>query len=380
CHVRIASKQASINAVRVSAGEADLLLGCDLVVSSGFEALAKVSNDRTHAIINAAEVPTSAFILNPDMPFPQQTMRDKIVAEVGAQNTSFLDSNHIATALLGDSIASNLFLLGYAWQSGLVPVSATALDQAIVLNGVEVEFNQQAFLWGRRYAHQPDRVKALFKAQKLTRPLSLDELIENRARRLTAYQNTQYAEKYRDYIEQIRAIDSEPFSMTGTVAKNLYRLMAYKDEYEVSRLFCQREFIDEINQQFEGDFKLGFNLAPAILNRLDKNTGRPVKYAFGGWMMKVFSMLSAMKALRGTAFDPFGYSFERRQERGDIDDYLALLAQIKSGITKENYTIACELCESVASLRGFGPVKTANREKLHKQQEELLGRFRATSP
>ncbi len=375
CHVRIAKKQQNINAVRIPAGEADLLLGCDLVVSSGVEAMAKVSNDRSHAVINATEVPTSAFILNPDMPFPQQAMRDKIVAEVGVQNTSFLDSNRIATALLGDSIASNLFLLGYAWQSGLVPVSAAALDEAIVLNGVAVEFNQQAFLWGRRYAHQPEQVNSLVEPEKPARPLSLDELIEDRARRLEDYQDANYAKKYRRHIEQIRAIDTEPFGLTSAVAKNLYRLMAYKDEYEVSRLFCQKQFIDEINQQFEGDFKLSFNLAPGILNRLDKNTGRPAKYAFGGWMMKVFSMLSNLKALRGTAFDPFGYSTERRLERGDIDNYLKLLEQIKSGLTKDNYSIACELCESVALLRGFGPVKTANRAKVIEQQQELLGRF-----
>ncbi len=375
CHVRVANRQRDINAVRIPAGEADLLLGCDLVVSSGFEAMAKVSNDRTHAVINATEVPTSAFILNPDMPFPQQTMREKIEAEIGVQNTSFLDSNRIATELLGDSIASNLFLLGYAWQSGLVPVSAVALDEAIALNGVEVEFNQQAFLWGRRYAHQPEQVKALVKEEKPIKPLSLDELIEDRAGRLVEYQNTNYAEKYRRYVEQIRAIDIEPFALTSTVAKNLYRLMTYKDEYEVSRLFCQKKFVDEINQQFEGDFKLGFNLAPTIFNRLDKNSGRPIKYAFGGWMMKAFSLLSSMKALRGTAFDPFGYSPERRLERGDIDNYLGLFDQVKKGLTKENYALACELCDSVRLLRGFGPVKTASRGKVLEQQGVLLKRF-----
>ncbi|MCP4490970.1 MAG: indolepyruvate ferredoxin oxidoreductase family protein [Gammaproteobacteria bacterium] len=377
CHVRIASKQRSINAVRIPAGEADLLLGCDLVVSSGFEAMAKVSKDRSHAVVNAAEVPTSALILNPDMPFPQQIMREKIEAEVGTQNTSFLDSNRIASELLGDSIASNLFLLGYAWQLGLVPVSAAALDEAITLNGVEVEFNQQAFLWGRRYAHQPQQVRALVKAEKSVKSLSLDELIEDRAGRLVEYQDANYAETYRHHIAQIQAIDTEPFALTSAVTKNLYRIMAYKDEYEVSRLYCQKKFVDEISQQFEGDFKLGFNLAPSIFNRLDKNTGRSVKYAFGGWMMKVFSVLSTMKALRDTAFDPFGYSSERRLERGDIENYLSLLGLVKSGLTKENYALAYELCDAVTLLRGFGPVKTANREKVLERQGILLERFRS---
>lgn len=377
CHVRIAQRRREINAVRIPAGEADLLLGCDLVVSSGYEAMGKVSTERSHAVINAAEVPTSAFILNPDMRFPQQAMHNEINIQVGAENTYFIDSSRIATALLGDSIASNLFLLGYAWQSGLVPVSSDAIEKAIAMNGVAIDFNCQAFLWGRRYANQPDKVLSLIDKEKAVKQKSLDEIIEDRASRLIDYQNTAYAGKYRSQVDRIRSIDFEAngFSLTSVVAKNLYKLMTYKDEYEVARIFCRNNFLEEINNQFEGDFQLKFNLAPPLLNRIDKNSGRPVKREYGGWMMKVFSLLSRLKGLRGTAFDIFGFSEERKLERTDIDNYLKILEKVKGGLTKGNYEIGCELCESVFMVRGFGPVKAENRRKVAEKQVTLLKQF-----
>ena len=377
CHVRIAERRREINAVRIPAGEADLLLGCDLVVSSGYEAMGKVSTERSHAVINAAQVPTSAFILNPDMRFPQQAMRNEIETQVGANKANFIDSSRIATALLGDSIASNLFLLGYAWQTGLVPVSYEAIEKAIAMNGVAVDFNCQAFLWGRRYAHQPDKVLSLIEKDKTVKQKTLDEVIEDRANRLVDYQNAAYAGKYRGLVEQIRAVDfeAEQFSLTSAVAKTLYKLMAYKDEYEVARLFCQKDFLQEINNQFEGDFKLEFNLAPPVLNKIDKNTGRPIKRMYGPWMMKVFSLLGSLKFLRGSGIDLFGYTKERQMERVDIDDYLSIIEKIKSGLTKENYDVALQLCQSVEQIRGYGAVKAANRERVKQQQVALLKEF-----
>ncbi len=377
CHVRIAQRRREIHAVRIPAGEADLLLGCDLVVSSGYEAMGKVSTARSNAVVNAAEVPTSAFVLDPDMRFPQQAMQREIKKEVGAEQTHFLDSSRIATALLGDSIASNLFLMGYAWQSGLIPVSAEAIEKAITMNGVAVDFNCQAFLWGRRYAYQPDKVLSLIGKDRVLKQKSLDEIVEDRTSRLVDYQNAAYTRKYQSHVEQIRAIDieAEQFSLTSAVAKNLYKLMAYKDEYEVARLFSQKEFIQKVNEQFEGDFKLEFNLAPALVSRIDKNSGRPIKRLYGGWMMKIFSVLQDLKFLRGTMFDIFGYSAERKLERADIDDYLKLLTQIKSGLTKENYDIARQLCHSPEQLRGYGPVKSANRGKMKQLQAALLKQF-----
>ncbi len=378
CHVRIAKRRREINAVRIPAGEADLLLGCDLVVSSGFEAMGKVSTERSHAVVNAAEVPTSAFILDPDMRFPQQAMQKEIEFEVGAEKTHFVDSSRVATALLGDSIAGNLFLLGHAWQSGLVPVSAEAIEKAIAMNGVAVEFNCQAFLWGRRYAHQPEKVLSLIEAKKTVKTLSLDELIEDRASRLVEYQNTGYAEHYKQLVKQVRDIDIDPDNkelLTTAVARNLYHLMACKDEYEVARLFCQYDFMRQINDQFEGDFKLAYNLAPPFLSRTDKNSGRLIKREYGAWIMKAFSVLQRFKYLRGTIFDPFGYSAERRLERQDIDDYLSIIDQLKAGLSRENYDIARQLCQSPEQLRGYGPVKLANREKMKRLQTALLKQF-----
>ena len=376
CHVRIGEKQQDINAVRISAGETDLLLGCDMVVSSGFESMGKVSDQRSYAVVNAAEVPTSAFILNPDMPFPQQSMRDKIQAEVGVDHTRFLDSTRIATRLMGDSIASNLFMLGYAWQLGLVPVTAESLLQAIELNSVAIEFNKQAFLWGRRYAHNPEQVEALVKKEKKIVALPFDELIKDRMKRLVDYQDDAYAKRYQQYVEQIRAKDSESnLSLSKAVAKSLYKLMAYKDEYEVARLLSQKEFLHIIDEQFEGDYKLKFNLAPPIFNRLNKNTGRPTKREFGSWMLKLFSILKRFKKLRGSVFDPFAYAGERKLECADIENYLNLLDDIKNGLTKDNYDIACQLAELPLKLRGYGPVKAENREKLLEQQATLLKQF-----
>jgi indolepyruvate ferredoxin oxidoreductase len=378
CHVRIAKRRREIKAVRISAGEADLLLGCDLVVSSGYEAMGKVSTERSHAVVNAAEVPTSAFILNPDMRFPEQAMQSEIKAEVGGDKTHFLDSSRIATALLGDSIASNLFLLGYAWQSGLIPVSAEAIEKAIAMNAVAVEFNCQAFLWGRRYAHQPEKVLSLIEPNKAIKPLSLNELIEDRASRLVEYQDIAYAERFKKMLSRIREIDinaSGEKLLSTAVAENLYHLMAYKDEYEVARIFCEKDYVQKVKDQFEGDFRLQFNLAPPLVSRIDKNSGRPIKRQYGSWIMKAFSLLARLKSLRGGAFDLFGYTAERQQERQDIDDYLLLLEQLKGGLTKENYDIALQLCRSPEKLRGFGPVKAANREKVKQLQVTLLKQF-----
>lgn len=378
CHVRIARRRREINAVRISAGEADLLLGCDLVVSSGYEAMGKVSTERSHAVVNAAEVQTSAFIFNPDVQFPEHAMRSEIEAEVGADKTHFLDASRIASALLGDSIASNLFLLGYAWQCGLVPVSALALEKAITMNGVAVEFNCQAFLWGRRYAHNPEKVLSLLDQKPEIRTLSLEETIEDRVNRLIDYQNIDYAERYRSIVNQIKQVDThsdDSPSLSRAVARNLFHLMAYKDEYEVARLFSDTDYMQKIREQFEGDFSLEFNLAIPLLSRIDSNSGRPMKREYGAWMMKSFAVLKRFKFLRGTALDIFGYSAERKLEREDIDNYLDILDQVKTGLTKNNYDTALQLCESVALLRGFGPVKAANREKVKQNQAALLKEF-----
>ena len=382
-HVRVSEKQEDIQAVRIPAGEADLLVGCDLVVASTYEAMGKVAQDRTYAVVNAAEVPTSAFILNPDANFPSQAMKDKVATEVGEDSCHFIDSTHIATQLLGDSIASNLFLLGFAFQRGLVPVSAEALEQAIELNGVAIEFNKQAFLWGRRCAHQPEKVLSLLKpVQEVRPPQTLDQLIADREGRLVQYQNAAYAGRYSEMISRVRNADpraEEADSLTRAAAKQLFRLMAYKDEYEVARLYGNGDFRRKLEEKFEGDFELRFHMAPPLLAKRDPESGELLKQEFGPWMETAFSWLARARFLRGTALDVFGYTAERKQERQDIADYRQLLEEIIQRLEDDNYHIAAELAGGAYKLRGYGHVKDRNREQLQQEQELLLARLRGES-
>jgi len=379
-HVRVSRAQEDIRAVRIPAGEADLLLGCDLVVTSTYEALGKAARERTHAVVNDAEVPTSAFLLDPDAKFPATAMKEKIGAEAGESACHFIDATRIATALLGDAIGANLFLLGYAWQRGLVPVGAAALEEAIELNGVAVAFNKQAFLWGRRFAHDPEAVLALVgEDEELSIPIALDEVIEDRAGRLAQYQDDAYALRYRERVARVREADpraAEPGSLSLAVARQLYRLMAVKDEYEVARLYTDGTFRRELEAQFEGDYELRLNLAPPLFARRDPDTGHLLKREYGAWMLQAFAGLARLRFLRGTRFDPFGYSAERRRERADLQEYLALLETLVGGLSDENYAVAVELAALPAKLRGFGHIRDRNRENLAGRREELLRRFR----
>ena len=381
-HVRVANRQDDIKAVRISAGEADLMLGCDLAVASGFDALAKVHAGRSNAVVNCAETPNAAFVLNPDAEFLTAEMQQTLREEVGEDRCHFIDSTAIATELLGDSIAGNLFLLGFAWQRGLVPVSREALERAIEINGVAVEFNKQAFLWGRRAAHEPEQVTRLVrKALDKPRRLPLDELVADRADRLTAYQNAAYARDYTDFVHRVREADHHPeHELTRAVAQALHKLMAYKDEYEVARLYTDGAFRRRLRAQFAGDYKLRFHLAPPLLARRDPNTGHLTKREFPGWTLHVFAVLAKLRFLRGSAFDLFGRSGERRRERQDIADYRTLLGELLPDLTDANYAAAVQLAELPLQLRGFGHVKDDNRARLTPQRDGLLAAFRGESP
>ena len=376
------NQQDDIKAVRISAGEADLMLGCDLAVASGFEALAKVHAGRSSAVVNCAEVPNAAFVLNPDAEFLTAEMQQTIREEVGEDRCHFIDSTGIATELLGNSIASNLFLLGFAWQRGLVPVSRQALERAIEINGVAVEFNKQAFLWGRRAANDAQRVTKLVEsALEKPRRLSLDELIADRAGRLTAYQNAAYARDYTHFVNRVSDSDSHADrQLTRAAAQSLYKLMAYKDEYEVARLYTNGDFQRKIKAGFAGDYKLRFHLAPPLLSRRDPQTGHLIKREFPGWILPVFAVLAKLRFLRGSALDIFGRSGERRRERQDIADYRKLLKELLASLTDANYAVAVQLAELPLQLRGFGHVKDENRVKLIPARNRLLAAFRGESP
>ncbi|WP_161865531.1 indolepyruvate ferredoxin oxidoreductase family protein [Pseudomonas yangonensis] len=377
-HIRIAARQSDIYAVRIAAGETDLLLGCDLVVSSSEEALAKLNDKIAHAVINSHEAATAEFTRNPDAQVPGAAMREAISEAVGEGKTRFVDATRLATRLLGDSIATNLFMLGYAYQKGLVPVSAEAINKAIELNGVAIELNQQAFLWGRRAAHDLAAVEKVAAPKVVEAPhcSTLEEIVADRMQRLTAYQNAAYAERYRELVERVRKADTDAEQrLSKAVARYYFKLLAYKDEYEVARLYSDATFRKQLEAQFEGDYRLQFHLAPSWLSKPDAVTGEPRKRSFGPWMLKAFAVLARFKFLRGSALDPFGHSAERRLERELIEEYEANVAYLLAELNGSNYRTAVALAEIPEQIRGYGHVKEAALTKAREQATQLKARL-----
>jgi indolepyruvate ferredoxin oxidoreductase len=388
-HVRIAERPESIHAVRIAAGAARLLLGCDLVVSASAEALSKLEAGRSRAIVNSHETITGDFTRNPDLPFPARDLRDGIAAAVGAGNAEFLDATRLATGLFGDSIATNLFMLGYAYQQGLVPVSAAAIGRAIELNAVAVAFNQSAFEWGRRAAIDRASVEAratpkdaLPETHRLSE--TLDELVGRRVEFLGSYQNAAYARRYFDRIRQVRDAEAarigDTTALTEAAARALFKVMAYKDEYEVARLYADSDFVARVARQFEGPYELRFHLAPPLLAGRDPATGHLQKRVYGSWMLGAFRLLAKLRFLRGTRFDPFGRTAERRTERRLVAEYETLLGQIADVLTPENHTTAVELAALPLEIRGFGHIKEANLRRATAKQAELMARLRSAPP
>jgi indolepyruvate ferredoxin oxidoreductase len=388
-HVRIAERPDQIHAVRLATGGADLLLGCDLVVSAGAESLSKVGIGHTSAIVNSHETITGDFTRNPDLAFPARDLEASIAAAAGAERTEFVEATRLATGLLGDAIATNLFMLGYAYQKGLVPVSAAAIDRAIELNAVAVEFNRSAFRWGRRAAIDRGLVEARANPAN-ARPEnhriseSLDEVIGRRVEFLTAYQDADYAARYAARVKRVR--DVEAAQMPGSTAlseaasRALFKLMAYKDEYEVARLYTDTDFLGRVADRFEGDYRLRFHLAPPLTAERDPATGHLQKRAYGPWMLGAFRVLAKLRRLRGTPFDIFGRTAERRMERRLIAEYEAVLDEIAAALSPQNHGIAVELAALPLEIRGFGHIKENNRQRAKAKEAELIAQFRAPPP
>lgn len=380
-HIRFGNAPEDIKAVRVNAGNADLLLGCDSLVAGTDVALKAARKGHTYAVINSNEAITGDFTQNPDLKFPSDTLEARVVAVVGEERTDMINATKLATRLLGDSIASNLFVVGYAWQKGLLPVTDEAILRAIELNGVAVEWNKQAFVWGRRAAHNLQAVVALTEpVAPVTILETVGGIVQRRAAELTAYQDGAYAERYRALVNRVKsAVDEKANGLTGlaeAVAENAYKLMAYKDEYEVARLYSDPAFLQKLNDQFEGDFKLEFNLAPPLLARKDKNTGVPRKMQFGPWMMKAFGVLQHLKGLRGTALDVFGYTSERKMESALITEYERVINELLEGLSAENHELAVEIANLPKGVRGYGHIKDANVKQVKERERVLLGQWR----
>jgi indolepyruvate ferredoxin oxidoreductase len=383
-HVRLAEKQEQLHAPRLATGEADTLLGCDIVVAVGNDALVKTQPGRTRAIVNTGKAITGDFVRNPDHPFPLATMEAQIREAVGDGQADLLDASRLATLLLGHSIGTNMFMLGYAWQKGRVPLTQDALLRAIELNGVAVDDNKAAFLWGRRAAHDPQTVERLVAEAEPVLPThvlsqSLDEIVARRRAALTDFQDAAYAQRYEALVERVRAAEKavQPGSeaLSEAVARNYFKLLAYKDEYEVARLYSDPEFERTLASAFEGDYRLRFHLAIPLISRTDPNTGLPKKYAYGGWMRTAMKALAKLKFLRGTAFDPFGRSEERRLERELIGEYEKTVETLLSGLRADNLGTAAEIARLPESIRGFGPIKQRNAAAAQAKRAELMVRY-----
>jgi indolepyruvate ferredoxin oxidoreductase len=385
--VRFAEAGEALYAPRIGTAAADAVLGCDIVVTAGSDALGRMVADRTRVVANVASTPTADFTRNADLQFPLDGMSAAIVGVVGQENAAFVDATRLATALMGDSIATNLFMLGFAWQKGMIPVTSAAIERAIELNAVSVEANKTAFAWGRRAAVDPDGVAqsaapvAPIRIVPLTRKKTADlqDVIAIREASLAAYQSRRYAGRYRALVDRVAAAERSRIGegstrLTRAVAIGYYKLMAYKDEYEVARLYTDGRFEERLAAQFEGDYKLIFNLAPPLLARRNAQ-GELTKREFGPWMFGVFRMLARLRRLRGTPLDIFGRTPERRMERQLIKDYEVLIDRLVASLDEVRLPIAVELAELPDRIRGFGHVKERHLKDAMARQEELLAQY-----
>ncbi len=382
-HLKIARTSDSIRAIRVPAGGADLVLGCDLVVAAGAKTRSLLNPKTSRVVLNTHEVMPGEFTRKPDLAFPGKRMQAMLESAVGERNLYAVDAGAIAQALFGDTTAVNVFLLGYAWQRGFLPVGAQALEQAIELNGAAVNQNKAAFLWGRRTAHDAAAVMRLLAVSESILQ-TLDQLIRYHVAFLTNYQNAGYAERYRSLVAAVTAAENAcapgRTKLTEAVVRSYFKLLAYKDEYEIARLYSTPDFARKLNEQFEGSYRIGFNLAPPLLARRDRQTGVPRKMAFGPWLLLVFRLLARAKHLRGTPLDPFGWTKERRSERALIIEYEKLIAEIIEGLQPVRYEIAVQLASLPQSIRGFGHVKAKNISKAKEEELRLREAWRAARP
>ncbi|HOB95443.1 MAG TPA: 2-oxoacid:acceptor oxidoreductase family protein, partial [Aquabacterium sp.] len=379
-HIQIAATPEAIHTTKVDTAKADLVIACDNIVAAGKPTLALMREGSTYVALNSHATPTAAFVANPDWQAPTAGCEAALVAAVGRAQLGVVDAEQVAVKLLGDSIYANPLLLGYAWQQGRIPLGREPLLRAIELNGTQVANNQAAFEWGRRCAHDLAAVQALFQTgqviQLVKRP-SVDELVKKRVEFLTGYQDAAYAQQYADFVARVRQAEA---SVGGTrlseaVARSLFKLMAYKDEYEVARLHTDPAFTAKIDGMFEGDYKLVHHLAPPILGKVDAQ-GQPLKQAFGPWMRSAFGWLARMKGLRGGPLDIFGKTEERRTERALIGEYRATVEELLRGLTADTLPAALEIARLPEDIRGYGHVKARNLAAVKPKWERLMAQWR----
>jgi indolepyruvate ferredoxin oxidoreductase len=384
-YVRIGATPEAIHTVRIAAGEANAVIGADILCTAENAIVNRIERGATRAVINTNRSPTVAFIRQPDLVTPWEAMEAGLREAIGAEGAQFVDATRLATALLGDGVATNLFLLGYAWQMGLIPLSSAAIDRAIELNGTAVESNRRAFAWGRLACHDPDRVEQQARLPETAQgsdrrqSASLDEAIARRIEYLTAYQDEAYALRYRALVERVRAAEqplARGYRLVDAVARGYFKLLAIKDEYEVARLYTDGEFELEVAAAFEGDYRIAYHFAPPLWARPDPVTGAPRKRRYGPWVRPMLALLAKLRGLRGTPLDVFGYSAERRIERQLAADYERRIEALLRTLRVETLDTAVELASLPSSIRGYGHVKLASIEAARKGEAELLAGLR----
>ncbi|HUI96436.1 MAG TPA: indolepyruvate ferredoxin oxidoreductase family protein, partial [Xanthobacteraceae bacterium] len=384
-HIRIAGDPADIHAIRVAAAGADLVLGGDIVVAGNKKVLGAVKPSATRMVVNTAEMLPGEFTRNTEFALPSERLRRAITGAAGRDNCHFVDASRLATALLGQSLGANMFLLGYAYQIGALPLTAAAVERALELNGEAVAMNVAAFRWGRGAALDLAAVEALAApampdpAQKLAQ--SFDEMVARRVAFLTDYQNASYAVRYRGWVEKAKIAEARlapgKCGLAEAVARYLFKLMAYKDEYEVARLYTDGAFAAQVKNTFDGDdLRIKIHLSPPLLSPTDK-AGRPRKIEFGPWIFFAFRLLARLKGLRGTTFDIFGRTAERKAERKLIADYEAMLDEVLAGLTADNHAVAVGLAAIPERIRGFGHIKMRHLAAAKADEAALFEQFRA---
>ncbi len=383
-HVRLANDREEMRTGHITTGGSDLLLACDVVAAVGKTAHETLNPERTKAIINTDNTPVAAFVLDSDTDFHNAQIVKTIVNDTLKGHQHYVPATYYAQTLLGDEIATNVFMLGYAWQKGLIPLRRESLEKAIDLNAVSIESNKKSFAFGRLAAHDPGKIEELAKEARGDEKedqiaVTLEDVIAKRAAYLTAYQNAAYASRYMDMVARVREAEQKVVAnstaLTEAVARYYHKLLAYKDEYEVARLYTNGDFIKDLKTTFQGNYKIRFNMAPPIMEKPDPATGRPQKREFGPWMLGALGMLAKFKFLRGTPMDVFGYHKDRKVERELITQYEQTIETVLAGLTKANIDDCIELLSLPDEIRGYGPVKEKNIAKANARRDALLHRL-----
>jgi indolepyruvate ferredoxin oxidoreductase len=381
-HVLLAKNQDQIQTTRVSMAAADLILGCDPIVSAGKETLSRMIEGRTRVALNSHSTPTAAFVKNTQWQNPADSCAAEIAAAVGISGLAAFDADQLSSQLMGDTIYINPMILGYAWQKGWVPLSLDALKRAIELNEVAVAQNLAAFEWGRHAAHHLSAVQALFtpvQVISLKKREKLEELVASRVEFLTAYQNARYSKQYENFVLKVKAKESSIglSLLSETVARQLFKLMAYKDEYEVARLHTDKQFLERVKSQFEGDFKVFYHLAPPLLAKRNEK-GQLLKQKMNPHMLLAFKLLAPLKFLRGTSLDIFGRTEERQTERALIQEYKDAIDELLASLNSKNHALAVKMANLPDQIKGFGHVKERNLAAVMVQWQSCMDDFRKT--